>query len=132
MKAAVALDVELGRSGEDFAQDLNDEVNVGPGRDERWRELHNGVAPVVRATDEPPAEDFWRDVASQQSLGVVTEPGLFRPLVLHELDALEVARAADVPDDGDVLQRGEPGFEVGLVRPHVLNHALVLDDLEGL
>ena len=61
------------RLGEHVAEDADDLVHLGLGRDERRRDLHDGVAAVVGAADQPGLEECRREVAAQQrlALGVV-------------------------------------------------------------
>src|SRR5580692_6343767 len=115
--AMAARSDELDGSGEDLAHDAHHEVDVGPRRDQRRRELDDGVAPVVRATDQTTSEHLGRHVTTEQSLGVFAGPGLFGALVLHQLHAPEVAGAADVTDDRDVAQSQEAVTEVVLIGP---------------
>src|SRR5579863_9389787 len=99
---AMARSDELDGSGEDLAHDAHHEVDVGPRRDQRRRELDDGVAPVVRAADESAAEHLGRDIATEKSFGVLAGPGLLGHLVLHQFHAPEVPGTAHVTDDGDV------------------------------
>src|SRR5271155_3170183 len=110
---------ELDGSGEDLAHRAHHEVDIGPRRDQWWRELDDGVAAVVRATDESASEHLGGDVTTEESFGVLAGPRLLGLLVLHEFHAPEVAGAAHVADDRNVLQVQEALAEVVLVAQHV-------------
>ena len=97
---------------------------------QRWGQLHHRVAPVVGAADQPGFVEGAGQEAPQQSLGLVVVEGLPGVLVLHHLDAVEVAGPTDVPHDGKVGEGVERGLELGLVLPHVLQEALLLEDVE--
>src|ERR1017187_4835554 len=123
---------ELDGSGENLTHGADHEVDVGPRRDERRRELYDGVAPVVGTTDEPASEHLGRHVAAKETFRVLAGPRLFGHLVLHQFHAPEVSGAAYVADDRDVLQIQQALKEVVLVGEYVLQYLLVLQDLDAL
>ncbi len=59
-----------------------------------------------------------------------SDSGSLRRLVLHDLDREEVAHAADVADDRDVLEALEQLARLRLVVEDVLEDALALVDLD--
>src|SRR3546814_8752735 len=63
---------------------------------------------------------------------VVVEIEAVAVAVESSLHAADEAEAAGIADDGIGLQRGEPAEEVGRDLAHVLEDALLLDDLDGL
>src|ERR1017187_2228289 len=117
---ALARSHGLHASGENLTHGAGHEINVGPRRDERRRELYDGVAPVVRTTDEPASEHLGRHVAAKEPFRVLAGPRLFRHLVLHQFHAPEVSGAAYVADDRDVLQIQQALTEVVLIGEHIL------------
>ena len=66
----------------------------------------------------------------RQLLGLLVVEGLLGGLVLDQLDAEEVAVAADVADDGQVLELLQGLPEGGLVLADVLVELLLLEDVE--
>src|SRR4051812_46609083 len=66
--------------------------------DERRRELHDGVAAVVGAADQPAAEELAREVVVEQVVALLLAELLLGRLVLDELDRVEVAHSAHVTD----------------------------------
>src|SRR3954447_26065176 len=112
---------------EDRAQDRLDLLELlGPG-DQRGRQLDHRVAAIVGAANQPAAEELGRQEAAQEVLGLLVVEGRLGLAVLDELDRVEVAHPADVPDDRDVAQRLEHVAERGLVGTDVLEDALVLE-----
>ena len=83
--------------------------------DQRRRELDDRVAAVVGAAVEAGVEQRLGQEAAQQPLALLVVEGLLGGLVLDQLDAVEVAVAADVADDRQVVQLLERRPERGLV-----------------
>ena len=90
--------------GEHLAQDLLDLVEVRLVADQRRGELDDRVAAVVGTAVEPALEERLGQEAAQQPLGLGVVEGLLGRLVLDQLDPVEVAVAADVADDRQVVQ----------------------------
>src|SRR5207249_7994826 len=93
------------RLGEDLAEDRHDRVELLLARNQRRRELDHRVAAVVRAADQPALEQPVREEAAEEPFRLVVVEGLARRLVLDELERVEVAGAADVPDDRQLEKR---------------------------
>src|SRR5262249_28322212 len=74
---------------------------------QRGRQLDHRVAPVVRAADQAAPEQLTREEAAQEPLRFFVVEALLGPLVLHQLDRVEEAVAANVPDDRNVAKRIE-------------------------
>ena len=89
-----------------------------------------GITPVVGPADQPGLEEGAGQEAAQQPLGLVVVEGEARLLVLDELNPVEEARAAHVADDRQVQQAVQGAAERGLVRLHVLQDVLALEDVE--
>src|SRR5436190_11109314 len=125
------LDDPLPRLGEhrpDHRFDLGELLRA---RDKRRRELDHGVAAVVRAADQPALVELARQEAAQQLLGLLVAEALLGLLVLHKLDRVEVAGAAHVAHDRQVLlQALEHGAELALVLAHPPAEVLLLEDVE--
>src|SRR5262245_43717536 len=115
---------------EDHAQDLLDLVEVLLGADQRRRELDDRVAAVVGAAVEALVVQRLGEVAAQQLLRLLVVEGLLGRLVLDQLDPVEVAVAADVADDRQVVELLQGGPERVAVVADVLEHLLVLEDVE--
>ena len=75
-------------------------------------ELDDGVAAVVGTAVEAGLEEGAGEEAAQQALGLVVVEGLLGRLVLDQLDAVEVPVAADIADDGQVVEFLQGGPEV--------------------
>ena len=95
--------------GEHRPEDLLDLVEVGLLADQRRGELDDRVAAVVGPAVEAGVEQRRGQEAAQQPLGLVVVEGLLGRLVLDQFDAVEVAVAADVADDRQVVQAA-PGW----------------------
>ena len=99
--------------GQHLAQDLLHLVEVLLVADQRGSELDDRVATVVGAAVEARVVQRLGQEAAQQLLRLLVVEGLLGVLVLDQLDAEEVAVAADVADDRQVLEllqrrRGTP------------------------
>ena len=88
-------------------------LEVLVGRDQRRRQLDHRVAAVIRAADEPAAEELAGEEPAQQDLGLLVVEARLRVAVLDQLDAGEVARPAHVADDRDVAQRRSIAWNAG-------------------
>src|SRR5919106_6448599 len=134
-RAAVAAGARLhalpGRA-QDFAQDGDDLVELGPLGDEGRRDLDDGVPAVVRAADEARLEKARREEAPQERLALLVRERLAGLLVLHELEGVEEPGPAQIADDGEVQEPGERLAERVLLRGDVLDDALPLHDLDVL
>ena len=64
------------RLGEHLAQRGRHEVDLLLAADERWGQLHHGVAAVVGPADQPGLEERAREEAAQQALGLLVVEGL--------------------------------------------------------
>ena len=115
----LSLDVVFNRFGKDLAQGADHPVDVFASRDKWWRQLDNGVASIVRATDQPATEHLGGDEAAQETLSLVTAPRFLRRLVLDQLDTPEVAGTANVTNNRQVLQTFELSLEVVLISANV-------------
>src|SRR5215210_9545901 len=91
------------RLGEHLAQDPVDDLELLAVRYERRGELDDWVAAVVRAADQPVLEELARHEAPEQLLALLVGEALLRLLVLDELERMEVAGAADVAHDREVV-----------------------------
>src|SRR5271155_5138323 len=116
--------------GEHRAQDLLYLVKVFLAADERRGELDHRVAPVVGAAYQPGIEQRVGQESAQQPLRLVVVERLPGGLVLDQLDAVEVASAADLPDDRQVAELLQGGAERGLVGPHVPQQVFLLEDVQ--
>src|SRR6185503_6716968 len=85
-----------------LAQHRLDLVELALAGDQRRRELHDRVATIVRAADEPVAVELTGEESAQQVLRLLAVEALLGVAVLDELDREEVPRAAHVADDRDV------------------------------
>ena len=81
--------------------DLFELLGVG---DQRRRQLDHRVAAVVGAADQPALVELAGEEAAQQLLGLLVVEALLRLLVFDQLDRVEVAGAAHVADDRQVVQ----------------------------
>src|SRR5438874_10731953 len=111
-------------------QDLLYLVEMLLAADERRSQLDDRVAAVVGAADKPGVEQRLGQEAAQQALGLLVAECLARGLVLDHLDAVEVAGAADVADDRQVVQLLQGGAEPGLVRADVPQQVFLLEDVQ--
>src|SRR5437588_934730 len=118
--------------GEDLTENSNDLGELLLSRDERRGDLHDGIAAVVGAADQPPLEEARREEAPKQGLRLVVVEGFARRLVLHELERPQVAGPAQVADDVELEQGRELRAEALLRLRHVLHDPLALHDLEIL
>src|SRR4051794_23714005 len=118
----------LGCLGEDRPQHALDLLPLLWPRDQRRRELDDGVAAVVGAGDQAALEQLGADEAAQQVLDLGALEALLGLLVLDELERMEVAGAAHVADERDVAQAVEHAAQPGLVLADVLEDALLLED----
>src|SRR5215213_5846364 len=117
--------------GEHLAQDAVDDLELLAVRDQRRRELDDGLAAVVGAADEAVLEELARHEAAEELLALLVGEALLRLLVLDELERLEVPRAAHVADDRQVLlELVEHRAELALLRAHVATQVLALEDVE--
>src|SRR5204862_6060166 len=94
---------------EHVGEDPHQLVELGLTRDERRRDLDDRIAAVVGAADQAALEQLRREEAAQQPLRLLVREGLARLLVLHELEGVEAARAAEVARDRkleELLQGG--------------------------
>src|SRR4029079_11203831 len=90
---------------------------------QRRRELDDRIATVVCPADQPALEQLRRDEAAQQLVALGVVEALARLLVLHQLERVEVAAAAQVADDRQLEQALQRGPEDGLVLTHSLDDA---------
>ena len=90
--------------GQHLAERAGDLVELLLGRDQRRRDLDDRIAAVVGPADQAFLEERRREEAAQQRLALLVVERLARLLVLHELERVEEARAADVADDRQVEQ----------------------------
>src|SRR3954447_18230093 len=111
---------------EDGAEDLLHLVEVLLVADQRGRELDDRVAAVVGAAVEALGVQLLGDEAEQDALALLVVERLAGDLVLDELDAVEVAVAADVADDRQVLEALQGGPERRLVAEDVVEDLLLL------
>src|SRR4051812_34492556 len=118
--------------GEDFTEDSNDLPEFLLPRDERRRDLHYRVAPVIGAADQSLREKLGREEAPQQRLRLLVRERLARFLVLHELERPEVARASQVADDVELEQRLELRAEGRLLLGDARDDPVAFHDLEVL
>ena len=88
------------------------------------------VAAVVGAADQAAAVELAGEEAAQQLLGLLVVEALLRLLVLDQLDRVEVAGAAHVADDRQVVQALEHLAELALLGEHVAAEVLALEDVE--
>src|SRR4051812_49743002 len=88
--------------GEDAPEDLLDLVELALADDQRRGELDDRVAAVVGPAVQALLVERLGDVAVEDALALVLAEGLLGVAVLHQLDAVEVAGAADVADDRQV------------------------------
>src|SRR4051794_11174966 len=117
--------------GEHLAQDPVDDLELLAVRDERRRQLDDGVAAVVRAADQPVLEELARHEAAEQLLALLVGEALLRLLVLDQLERLEVARPAHVADDREVLlQLVEHPAELALLGEDVAAQILALEHVQ--
>ena len=99
--------------------------------DQRRRELDHGVAAVVGAADQAVLVQLAGHEAAQQLLALLVAEALLGLLVLDQLERVEVARAAHVADDRQVLlELVEHAAELGLLLAHVAAEVLALEDVE--
>src|SRR5262245_13431311 len=118
----------LPRLGEHLAQDAVDDLELVAVRDERRRELDDGVAAVVGAADQAVLEELARHEAAEELLALLVGEALLGVLVLDELERVEVARAANVADDRQILpELVEHAAELGFLRAHVPAEVLALE-----
>src|SRR5215218_10393326 len=96
-------DDPLPRLGQHLAQDTVDDFELLAVRYQRRRELDDGVAAIVRAADQPVLEELARHEAAEELLALLVGEALLRLLVLDELERVEVAGAADVAHDREVV-----------------------------
>src|SRR5690606_40248631 len=87
-----------------ISQDPADLLELLRPGDQRRGELDDGVAAVVGAAVEARVEQRLRQEPAQQPLRLLVVERLLGLLVLDQLDAVEVAGAADVAHDGQVAQ----------------------------
>src|SRR6185312_4310451 len=85
------------------AQDGFDGVELGLSADQRWSQLNDGLGAVVDAAVQPGFEERRRDVG-EQLFAFFAGEGLLGGLVLDQFDSIEVTLAADVADDGQVVE----------------------------
>src|SRR3954447_4006324 len=116
--------------GEHLAEDLLHLVEVLLGADQRGSELDDGVAPVVGAAVETGVVEGPGQEPTEQLLGLLVVEGLLGGLVLDQLDAEEVAVAAYVADDRQILEPLQRLAEPRLVLADVLVDLLLLEDVE--
>ncbi len=112
------------------SQDRLDLLELLLAGDQRRRELHDRVAAVVGAADQPAAVQLAREKAAQQVLGLLGLERLLGLLVLHQLDRLEVPRSTHVADDRQVAQPIEHLAEPALVGAHVRAQLLALHHVD--
>ena len=118
----------LGEHGAQDVVDLFELLGVG---DQRRRQLDDRVAAVVGAADQPALVELAGEEAAQQLLGLLVVEALLRLLVFDQLDRVEVAGAAHVADDRQVVQaspasaRNSPSLA-----QHVAAEVLALEDVE--
>ena len=105
-------------------------ANCSSPADQRRRELDHRVAAVVGAAVEARLEQRLRQEAAQQPLRLVLVERLLGGLVLDQLDAEEVAVAADVADDRQVVEPFQVGPEQRGVVADVAVEVLALDDVQ--
>src|SRR4051794_30312011 len=80
--------------------DLLELLGVG---DQRRRELDHGIPAVVGATDQPALVELAGEEAAQLLLRLLVAEALLGFLVLDQLERVEVAGAAHVADDRQIL-----------------------------
>src|SRR3954452_3215383 len=78
------------------AEDPDELVELRLLRDERRRDLDDGVAAIVGAADQAALEEPPGQEAAQERLRLLRRERLTRLLVAHELERVEVARPAHV------------------------------------
>src|SRR5450755_5037162 len=118
------------RLGQYLAQGGDDELDLDGTADERRRELHHRVTPVVGPADEAGVEQGPGEVAPQQPLGLLVVKGESGLLVLDQLDPVEEAGAAHVADDGQVVEGLQAAAERTFGVPDVLKNVLTLEHVE--
>src|SRR5689334_800001 len=92
------------RFAEHPMQDLVDGVELLLPADQRRRQLHDWVAAVVGPAVQAGLEQRRGQETAQQTLALVLVEGFLGGLVLHQLDAVEEALAANVPDDRQLVE----------------------------
>src|SRR5262245_59345077 len=117
---------------EHLAEDRDDLVELGLLRDERRRDLDDGIAAVVGPADEPGLEEPRREEAAEERLALLLREGLARLLVFHELEGVEEARPAEVADDRQVEQLRQRRVESLLLGGDVVDDVLAVHDLDVL
>src|ERR1019366_4605493 len=108
------------RLGQHRSQDRGDLLELVLTADERRRQLHDRVTPVVGPADETGVVEGTGEEASEEPFALVVVERLTGLLVLDQLDPVEVPGSPDVADNGQITEGLERSTEVGLVRPHVL------------
>ena len=112
------------------AEPVDDLVQHARVADERRGDLHHAVPAVVAAGDQPGVAHAPGQVAADQPVALgLLEAGAVR--VRHELDGPEEAAAADVPHDRQRAELVQAAGEVALETPHVVEHAIALEELDA-
>src|SRR5690348_14755762 len=116
--------------GKHAAEDLLDLGELLRAADQRRRQLDHRVTAVVSAADETGLIQSRRHEAAQQPLALLVCERLPGRLVAHELDAEEVAIAADLTDDRQLAQPLERRPERWFVATHVSEQVFALEEVE--
>src|SRR5579864_9771200 len=103
-------------------------VELMLGRNERRRDLDDGVAAVVCAADQALLEQARRHEALQQRLPLLVRERLACLLVLHQLERVEETRSAQVTDDRQLEECSERRPEGVTVVADIFDDSLALHD----
>ncbi len=98
--------------------------------DQRRRQLDHRVAAVVSAADQPALVELAGEEAAQQPLRLLVVEALLGLLVLDQLDRVEVAGAAHVADDRQLIEGLQHLPELALLGADVAAEVLALEDVE--